>query len=64
MRRQSNPHTFSANVAAENAKIETQLAELKPGPEADALCKKLRQLDAAANLGDWLLSSGLQRRDS
>jgi DNA-binding transcriptional regulator YbjK len=59
-RRQSNPHTFSENIAAEKAKFEAELAELHPGAEADALRKKLRQLDTAANLNNWLSSPGLQ----
>jgi len=37
--------TFEENIAAEKAKLEAQLADLRPGPEMDALRKKLRQLD-------------------
>jgi hypothetical protein len=64
-RRQSVPHTFSENIAAEKARIEAELANMKPGVEADALLRKLRQLDTTARLGDWLSSPGLQppRRD-
>ncbi len=64
-RRRSVAHTFSENIAAEKAKIEAELAKLKPGVEADALRRKLRQLDTTARLSDWLSSPGLQppRRD-
>ena len=54
------PHTFEDQIAAEKAKLEAQLAELKPGPETDALRKKIRQLDAASHMSEWLSSPGLQ----
>jgi hypothetical protein len=59
-RRRSVPHTFEENIATEKAKLEAQAAKLKPGPELDALRRKIRQLDTAAHLGDWLSSPGLQ----
>jgi hypothetical protein len=59
-RRRSAPHTFEDNIAAEKAKLEFQLAELKPGPETDALRKKIRQLDTASHMSEWLSSPGLQ----
>jgi len=59
-RRRSVPHTFEENIAAEKAKLEAQIAQLKPGPQLDAVRRKLRQLDTAAHLGDWVSSPGLQ----
>lgn len=59
-RRRSLPHTFSQNIAAEKARLEAQIAQLKPGPQMDALVKKIRQLETAAHLSDWLSSPGLQ----
>jgi hypothetical protein len=59
-RRQSVPHTFVENIAAEKAKLETKIARLKPGPEMDALRRKIRQLDTASHVDDWLSSPGLQ----
>jgi hypothetical protein len=59
-RRQSAPHTFAGNIAVERAKLEAELATLKPGPQMDAIRKKLRQLDTAAHLNEWLSSPGLQ----
>ena len=59
-RRRSAPHTFEENIAAEKAKLEAQLAEIKPGPQMDALHKKIRQLETASHMNEWLSSPGLQ----
>ena len=58
-RRRSVPHTFEENIAAEKAKLEVQLATLKPGPQMDALRKKIRQLETASHMSEWLSSPGL-----
>jgi hypothetical protein len=59
-RRRSAPHTFEENIAAEKAKCEALLATIKPGPQAEALRKKIRQLETAKHVNEWLLSPGLQ----
>ena len=59
-RRQSLPHTFEENIAAEKAKLEAQVAQLKPGPQRDALLGKIRQLNTASHMSEWLRSPGLQ----
>ena len=59
-RRRSAPHTFEDNIAAEKAKLEAQIATLKPGTQMDALRKKIRQLDTVAHMSGWLSSAGLQ----
>jgi hypothetical protein len=59
-RRRSAPHTFEDNIAAEKAKLEAQLADVKPGPQKDALRKKIRQLETASHMNEWLSSPGLQ----
>jgi hypothetical protein len=59
-RRRSVPHTFEENIAAQKAKLEAQIAQLKPGPQMDALNKKIRQLETASHMSEWLTSSGLQ----
>ena len=59
-RRRSAPHTFEENIAAEKAKLEAQVAKLKPGPQMDALRKKIRQLETASHMNEWLASPGLQ----
>ena len=59
-RRRSVPHTFEEKIAAEKAKLEAQVAKLKPGPQKDALLRKIRQLDTAAHVSEWLSSPGLR----
>ena len=59
-RRRSAPHTFEDNIATEKAKLEAQIAKLKPGPQMDALRKKIRQLETASHMNEWLSSPGLQ----
>ena len=59
-RRRSAPHTFEDKIAAEKAKLEAQVAKLKPGPQMDALREKIRQLETASHMNEWLSSPGLQ----
>jgi hypothetical protein len=59
-RRQSTPHFFAENIEAQKAKLEAQAAPLKPGPQRDALLKKIRQLETASHMSEWLSSPGLQ----
>jgi hypothetical protein len=59
-RRRSVPHTFAENIAAEKTKLEAQVAQLKPGPQRDGLLKKIRQLDTASHMNEWLTSPGLR----
>jgi len=42
------------------AKLEAQLAEIKPGPQMDTLRRKIRQLETASHMSEWLSSPGLQ----
>jgi hypothetical protein len=53
-------HSFEENIAAEKAKLEAELAKLKPGPQMDAVRRKIKQLDTASHLSEWLSSPGLQ----
>lgn len=59
-RRRSAPHTFDANIAAEKARCEDQLAKTPHGPAREALVKKIRQLDTASHMSDWLKSPELR----
>ena len=59
-RRRSVPHTFEENLAAEKAKLEAQIAKLKPGPQMDTVLKKIRQLETVAHMSEWLTSPGPQ----
>jgi hypothetical protein len=58
--RRSFPDTFEENLAAEKAKLEAQVAQLKPGPQRDRLLRKIRQLETASHINEWLTSPGLQ----
>jgi hypothetical protein len=61
-RRGSAPHTFEENIPAEKAKLEAQIAKLKPGTQMDALRKKIMQLDTAAHMSEWLSSPGFDHQ--
>jgi hypothetical protein len=58
-RLRSKPHSFEVQIAAEKARCIEQLAAAPHGPERDALVKKIRQLDTASHMNDWLRSPGL-----
>jgi hypothetical protein len=59
-RRRSIPHTFEDQIAVEKARLEAQVAKLKPGPRKDGLLRKIGQLDTASHINEWLTSPGLQ----
>jgi hypothetical protein len=59
-RRRSIPHTFEDRIAAEKARLEAQVAELKPGPQKEGLLKKIGQLETASHINEWLTSPELQ----
>lgn len=40
--------------------VHRQAAELPPGPEREAMMKKARQADVAAQVNGWITSPGLQ----
>ena len=58
-RRRSTPHTFEDNIAAEKARLEAQAADLRPGPKRDGLLRKIRQLETASHMSEWLSSPSL-----
>jgi hypothetical protein len=57
---------MSCSVAAglfptrEKAKLEAQVARLKPGPQMDELFRKIRQLETALHINEWLSAPELQ----
>ncbi|HEV2153152.1 hypothetical protein [Bradyrhizobium sp.] len=59
-RRFKQQTTLQDRVAAWAKEVQEQAAKLPPGPERDALLKKLRQVDVASHLDDWMRSPGLQ----
>jgi hypothetical protein len=60
-RRRSDPHCFEDQLAAEKARLKEQLANTPGDPERDALVKKIRQIEFATHINEWLSSPGLQR---
>ena len=60
MRRRSQPHCFDDQIAAEKARCKAELDKLPHGPERDKLVKKIRQLETASHMNDWLGSPGLK----
>ena len=58
--RRSVSRSFEARIAAEKARLEAQAAKQRPGPQKDRLLEKIRQLETAAHINEWLNSSGLQ----
>jgi hypothetical protein len=58
--RSSSKPQFKDRIAAEKSRAEEQLAGVSHGPQRDALVKKIRQLDTASHLNDWLMSPGLR----
>ena len=59
-RRRSTTHTFDQRLSAEKARIEAELEKTNPGPQRDELKRKLRQLDTACHINEWVSSAGLQ----
>jgi hypothetical protein len=59
MRRKSLP-PFVGNYAEEKSRLEQQASALPPGPERDLLIRKLRQLNVANHMSDWIESPGLK----
>jgi hypothetical protein len=59
-RRRSRPHSFEHQLATEKARLKAQLANAPRGPERDVLVKKIRQIETASHINEWLSSPGLQ----
>ena len=59
-RRRTVPLTFEEKIEAEKAKLEAQAVKLKPGPQQEALLGKIKELDTATPMYEWLSSPGLQ----
>jgi hypothetical protein len=51
---------FEGRIAAEKSRLQARAATLPPGPQKDALLRKIRQLETASHTGEWLSSPGLQ----
>ena len=51
---------FEDEIAAEKARLEAEVAGLENGPKKYQLLKRIRQLETASHVKDWLSSPGLQ----
>jgi hypothetical protein len=56
----SKSGTFIDRITQAKRRLEAEIAQARPGPARNDLEKKLRQLDVAAHLNEWLSSPGLQ----
>lgn len=52
--------TFQERLNTWTEGMKTRAASLPPGPERDAIIKKVRQADVANHLDEWAKSPGLQ----
>jgi hypothetical protein len=59
-RRFKNTLTFPDRLKTFADELKAKAAELRPGPERNALLKRARQADTAAHLDEWANSPGLQ----
>jgi hypothetical protein len=59
-RNRSKPHSFEDQLAEAAAKLRAQAQKLQPGKQRDELLRKLRQIDTAAHVNEWLKSPGLR----
>jgi len=59
-RRRSRPHSFEDQLATEKARLKAQLTTAPRGPERDVLIEKIRQIEIASHIDDWLSSPGLR----
>ena len=54
MRRRSEPHTFEQRLDAQRLRLEHELAGLPQGKQRDAVSVRIEQLQAAAEMYDFL----------
>ncbi|MET3996695.1 hypothetical protein ACVWXN_002128 [Bradyrhizobium sp. i1.4.4] len=59
MGRRTQSH-IDDNLNVERARIIAELENTQPGSQRDLLERRLRQLETASNIDEWLTSSGLQ----
>ena len=62
-RRRSKPHSFVEQLSREKARLQAQLADLSGGAERDTLIEKIRQIETASHINEWLSSPGLKPPD-
>jgi hypothetical protein len=59
-RRFKNTLTFPDRLKTFSKELKAKAAELRPGPEKDALLKRARLAETASHIDEWANSPGLQ----
>ena len=59
-RKRSKPHSFGEQLEAEKVRLKLQAGKLPNGPLKDAVNLKIRQVEAATRMNEWLSSPGLK----
>jgi hypothetical protein len=59
-RKRSKPHSFKDRLIETLNRTQIQADRLRPGPKQDALLEKVRQLEAAVDMNDYLTSPNLR----
>ena len=59
-RRFKQTASLSERLVQNAEELKAKLATLPPGPERDRIVRQIRQNEIAANIDQWLTSTGLQ----
>jgi hypothetical protein len=60
VRTNSNSPTLFRRLTEEKKRLEAEMSLAKPGSARNKLLEKLRQLDVAAHINEWVSSPGLR----
>jgi hypothetical protein len=60
VRTKNNSPTLFRRLTEEKKRLEAEMGQAKPGLARNKLLEKLRQLDVAAHINEWLASPGLR----
>jgi hypothetical protein len=60
VRTKSNSPTLFRRLTEEKKRLEAEMSLAKPGSARNKLLEKLRQLDVAAHINEWVSSPGLR----
>jgi hypothetical protein len=59
-RRFKQTSSLTERLVEDTSHLQEKLASLPPGPERDAVVKRIRQNETASHLTEWLRSPGLR----
>ena len=60
VRAKSNPPVLFLRLTEEKKRLEAEMSLAVPGSARNKLLEKLRQLDVAAHINEWVSSPGLR----